>query len=919
MPWIARTLRPDTSASRMTASHGHAMAGRHARATRAWQTLAILGFTLAILQATPAFGQSSNAPRVSCVANAAGDRWICETGQDVTRADPRIMSSRADNAVVASTPTDRIGNNNPARLDWVAREAMTPAQRAALPDDCCGGFIDPQAESVLRSSTNTDKSNRLADEDSPTITTQFISSDGLSQRAASSIDLRGEVTVVQGARTITNRGTETSAQTILDRDANTVSLRGDIAFREPGVLLRGNEALIDSNSGRNTVDAAHYVLHSSGIHGAAKTIDYDSETGLIMLDNGEFSRCEPGNEFWVLRANAFELDQAIGRGRAKAMSLRIRDIPIFYYPGTVQFPIGDQRLSGLLPPSIGSSRTGGVDIEVPYYLNLAPQMDATLSPRLLSDRGVMLGAEFRYLAKTSMNTLNASYLGGDKFFDPATVDTLGSESPSQENRWFIGFEHQGQFGNGFSTYVDYNAVSDNDYFFDFGNGGLNLSSQTHLNRQARIDFRNDYLRAGINAQRLQIIDPFAAALDINKPFDRLPQFTLASQIPLGAGFRIAFAGEATAFDRTLEESLLSQAKIDAGALVTGTRVNLEPEISWSAERPGWFIRAKSKYLQRSYSLDKQALGTADSPDFGVPVTSLDTGLIFERTTGRSWTQTLEPRVYALDSGFAEQSEIPLFDSSELNFSFAQLFRDERFAGGDRVSNARQVSAALTTRLLDTAGRERARASLGQIIYFEDRLVDLSNPLQNWAPRYSTTADGSAIAAEVFYAPTDRWRFLTDVQWDEETQQVIEGRAQIRYRRDSSHLVNLAYRERNLVSSPNLVLPPAIDGAIDPHIRQTDFSAVWPLATNWKILARWNYDHSNARNLESFTGVEYSNCCAKIRLVAREWINENELFVRNFEPNRGIFVQFTLVGLGNLTGGGLDSLLTEGIQGYDSER
>lgn len=131
-----------------------------------------------------------------------------------------------------------------------------------------------------------------------------------------------------------------------------------------------------------------------------------------------------------------------------------------------------------------------------------------------------------------MNTLNASYLGGDKFFDPATADTLGSESPTQENRWFIGFEHQGQFGNGFSTYVDYNAVSDNDYFFDFGNGGLNLSSQTHLNRQARIDFRNDYLRAGINAQRLQIIDPFAAALDINKPFDRLPQFTVASQLRL---------------------------------------------------------------------------------------------------------------------------------------------------------------------------------------------------------------------------------------------------------------------------------------------------------------------------------------------------------------------------------------------------
>ena len=334
MPWIAKTLQPDMPAPCMTASRGHTMAVRHARATRAGLTLAILGFTLASLHATPAFGQSSNAPRVSCVANAAGDGWICETGQGVNRADPREIAARANTSAVAPTPAAAIDDDNPARLDWVTREAMTPAQRAALPNDCCGGFIDPQAEAALGTSFSADADNQGDSGDGASVTTQFLSSDGLSQRTASSIDLRGEVTVVQGARTITNLGTETSAQTFLDRDANTVSLRGDIAFREPGVLLRGNEAFIDSGSGRNTVDAAHYVLHSSGIHGAAESIDYDSDTGRIMLDNGEFSRCEPGNEFWVLRANAFELDQAIGRGRAKAMSLRIRDIPIFYYLGT---------------------------------------------------------------------------------------------------------------------------------------------------------------------------------------------------------------------------------------------------------------------------------------------------------------------------------------------------------------------------------------------------------------------------------------------------------------------------------------------------------------------------------------------------------------------------------------------------------
>ena len=778
---------------------------------------------------------------------------------------------------------------------------MTPAQREALGEGCCGGFVDP-----------------LADVTEPvTDDTQFEASAGLTQQTANSVDLGGEVTVTQGARRIVNSGERESTSTTIDRAANTIDMQGDIAFREPGILLRGERAFIDSANETNQVESAYYVLHESGIHGSAQQISYDSESGLVSIENGEFSRCEPGEEFWSLRAQGFELDQANGRGSARKVSLRVRDVPVFYYPGTVQFPLGDQRLSGFLPPSLGSSRTGGADIEIPYYFNIAPHMDATLRPRLLSDRGLMLGGELRYLGKRSMNTLNAAFLGDDKLFDPATAQTLGADSPSQPDRWFLGFEHEGQLGDSLTTYVDYNAVSDNDYFFDFGNGGLNLSSQTHLNRQARIDFSSPVLNAGLNVQRLQIIDPFAAALDINRPFDRLPQFTFATGTELGYGFRIALAGEATLFDRSLDEALLSQAKIDAGALVNGTRVNLEPEISWGIERPGWFLRAKSKYLQRSYTLERQAVGTDSAPDFGVAVNSLDAGLIFERATASGGTQTLEPRLFALDSGFAEQGEIPLFDSSELNFSFAQLFRDERFAGGDRVSNARQLSAALTSRVIDSDGRERARFSLGQTVYYEDRLVDLSNPLQNWAPRYSPTSTGSAYVAEAAYSLGERWRFLADVQWDEEKQEVIEGRVQMRYRRGNSQLVNLAYRERNLVSSPNLVLPPAIEGAIDPHIRQTDVSAVWPLGANWKILGRWNYDHSNARNLESFGGVEYGNCCVKIRVVAREWINENELFVRNFEPNRGVFLQFTLLGLGDLSGGGLDRLLTEGIQGYDS--
>ena len=222
-----------------------------------------------------------------------------------------------------------------------------------------------------------------------------------------------------------------------------------------------------------------------------------------------------------------------------------------------------------------------------------------------------------------------------------------------------------------------------------------------------------------------------------------------------------------------------------------------------------------------------------------------------------------------------------------------------------------MAFALTSRILDPAGRETARMSIGQVRYFEDRFVTLSNPLQTWLPRYSPLTNKSALAGEIVFSLGDNWRFNTDIQWDEDTQEVDEGVIQFRYHRDSDHLLNFAYRVRSLVNSPTFTLPKDID----PRIKQTDVSAVWPINTNWRVLARWNYDHSNSRNLESFAGIEWSNCCATIRLIGREWVDEDELFLPNIEPERGVFVQFTLNGLGNLTGGGLSNLLTDSIWGF----
>ena len=875
-------------------------------------------------------------PQYTCRPNVDSDGWVCERSdsppsrnlsddsnsavlppiieqlepeqpqvipEDETR-EPKASPDSPTEAPVRETPPNgpnleaeeiRIGLTA-NELDWMPRASMTIEQQESLPDNCCGNFIDPIASFA---------DNTAIPAEAETL---FRANQGLQQLAQNLITINGDVTVQQGFRSIIN-----DQVTNIDREANTVSMEGNVEFREPGILLLGSSAFIDNDDNSNRIENAQYVLHNYSAHGQAQSIIYSSDSSVVSIENGEFSRCEPGNNFWKLRADNITLDQKENRGYAQNASLQLGGLPIFYYPFTLPFPLGDERSSGLLAPSTGSTRSGGFDFELPYYFNLAPHYDATLSPRLISDRGVLVGTELRYLASWSMNTLNMSGLSGDQLYDAAQIDVLGSDSPSVEDRWFIGFEHMGSLGRNWSTFIDYNAISDEDYFYDLGSSGLNLLSRTHLNRQGALNFNSEYLRAGLNVQRIQIIDPFISAIDLSRPYDRLPQFHFESDLYFRAGFSFGIRGEITSFDRDLNEAALSTTQIANGALTKGERINLEPEISWSLESPGWFVRASAKYKHVEYSLENQAIGTLADPDLGTGIYSLDAGLVFERnmtSNGGGWIQTLEPRVYYLYSEYIDQSMLPLFDTSELNFSFNQLFRDDRFSGGDRFADSDQVTVALTSRILNSAGKETARVSIGQTQYFQDRLVTLSNSLLTWLPRYSPLYTKSALASEVAFTFGEKVQLSTDLQWNEDTQEVEEGSFQLRYQ-GNDNLLNIAYRYRTLVSSPSFTLPVGID----PRIKQTDISGIWPVTANWKLLARWNYDHSNSRNLESFVGVEWSNCCATIRLIGREWVDEDELFLPNIKPDRGIFVQFTLKGLGNLTGGGLSNLLSDSIWGF----
>jgi len=830
----------------------------------------------------------------SCSADADGN-WQCSENPAAARTPPPGVVTRSQTAGQQNSRAPVSGQG--AAAQWVSAEQMTPEQRATLPDNCCGGFIEPERQGI-----DGQPIDPQADPaESPTL---FSAPGSLEQSDARIVNIDGTVSIQQGNRTLRNTVT-----TSINQDTDTLVLSGDVVFQEPGVLLSGNSAFVDRPNSLNRMEQADYILYQYNIHGSADVLVYDSEGEVLAIENGEFSRCEPGNEFWTLSSRRMQLDTAAGIGRATGVTLRIKDVPVFHYPFTVPFPLGDQRMSGFLAPSIGSTSDGGFDFELPYYFNLAPHYDATLAPRFIAERGVMASGEFRYLADWSMNTVNASLLAQDDLYDPATAGIPGADSPPREKRWFFNFEHDGRIGNYWSTRVNYEAISDIDYFRDLGSSGLNVSSRTHLERDGQLNFRSEHWFGGVRAQRIEIIDPFIAATDINRPYDRLPELTLGNRYAVG-GLEMGVSASHVTFDRSLDESLLSQIDTENGALVTGTRLHVEPQISFPIRGAAGFFVPTAKYKYTQWELEDQALGTVDNPDRGVGVFSLDSSLVFERAARNGFTQTLEPRLFYLYSEQEDQSMLPTFDSSQLNFSFAQLFRDDRFSGHDRVGDANQVSVALSTRYLDREGGERARLGIGQIFHLEDRIVALDSPLQQWITLQPLDTDRSPIVAEAAYRFSDNWQLLSDAQWNEEQERIDEGSVSFRYHADNSHIFNVSYRYRLLVDLHGQ--PPT---GIDPRIKQTDVSGIWPLNNSWRLLGRWNYDHSNSRNLDTFAGVEYSNCCTTIRLIAREWIDEDEFFLLQDETNRGVFFQLTLNGFGNISGGGISSLLSDGILGF----
>ena len=670
---------------------------------------------------------------------------------------------------------------------------------------------------------------------------------------------------------------------VYDAETTDYDATGNVRYQDRSILLSASSAKGNTNLDQCIMDDVRYQLMSSRGNGVAEKAVLDDKSH-ADLTRSTYSTCDLQTPLWTFRAKDMKLDQDEGIGRAHDVTFLVHDTPVFWLP-YMRFPLDDRRVSGFLFPDIGYTNDRGFDLTTPYYFNLAPNYDATLFPRLMTERGLMLGAEFRYLTDMNIGTFAFEFLPNDRGVDEE--NTLFSDS-IPDNRWWYKWIDTSVFSPNWSASVNINRVSDDRYFEDFGRG-LYSSAISVLPSSAYLNGHGDWWSASFGGDEFQITDPTIA--EQFEPYRRLPRATFNADK--------AFLGDLT---WGVKSEFIAFSKDHA---IEGQRLDLFPYLAFPIETAGYFIRPQIGYRYTTYDLQHlnettNPLLNNNSPDRGVPIFSLDTGLIFERslTIGdEAWTQTFEPRAFYVRVPYKNQDDIPIFDTQQVPFSFGELFRTNSFVGADRQMNANNLSLALTTRMLeDATGEERVSASVGQIHYFDDQRVHLPGQLP-------TDFAGSTYAGELDLRLTDRWRLTLDQQWNPNNDRTELSAVTLQNRFGSTGVVNFSYRYRRDL------------------LEQVDVSTLIPITPAWRLIARWNYalnepqappsdpKGTDGRTLESFLGIEHDSCCLAWRVIARRWIHNIE-----GEYENAVYFELEFKGIGSV-GQKTDDFLRRGILGY----
>lgn len=682
---------------------------------------------------------------------------------------------------------------------------------------------------------------------------RFLSAERIAGNPEQTVTATGNVSVRQ-------RGLAIRADRVdYDGPTETVVATGRVEVDRAGDLVMGPKLVYRLAEETGEIEAPVFSIakrdnRKSAARGKASRGVLEPEERSRLFD-AFYSTCPAPRDDWYLRVSELALDGAKQEGTARHASVHFFGVPILYSPW-LTFPTGNERKTGFLPPTLGTSGRGGFELAVPWYWNIAPDQDATLIPKLYTKRGLQLGGEYRYLRPGFLGEMAAEFLPNDAIAD--------------RDRYLISWRHSHQLPRGWGLSVNAQRVSDDNYFRDLSTR-VAATSQTNLPRDAILGYSDDVWSLAARAVGYQTLqDPLAPVVT---PYRQLPQLTLAAVKPNVVGADLRLSSEFTLFRHP--------------SLPEGERFIAYPQAQYPFRSAWGYVTPKAGVHFTRYGLGSTS-SASDGQTRTVPIASLDAGMFFDRPLsilGRDWVQTLEPRLYYLRVPYRDQSRLPNFSTAEIEFGGNTLFRENRFIGGDRIGDANQLTAAVTSRLLQAdSGEERLAATLGQVYFFDPQRVTLD-------PTVPTVGGNRSDIVGILSGQVSRSLALdAAAQLDTGNGRTQRFDVGARFNPQPGSVLNAAWRYTR------------------DRVRQVDVSGQWPILPGLRAVGRWNWSLDDRKLLEGLAGFEYNAGCWEIRAVAHRFITATQQVSTSFQ------VQLELGGLSRIGINPLETL-RQNIAGY----
>jgi LPS-assembly protein len=759
--------------------------------------------------------------------------------------------------------------------------------------------------------------------------------------------LQGNVIVSQlGQQVTANKG-------YLYRDAatgkiNAIDLMGNVNLREPNNLVVANTAHMDL---KNKTQTLHHLVYRTAIYSnsavrpplpsnqslqSPRTVTQLSAWGVAQefekvqpkvfeITDASYSTCPPDSTIWQIKAKHIELNKNTGRGVARNARFYFKKIPVFYAP-YLNFPIDNRRETGFLFPSVGSSNKFGPYLGTPFYWNMAPNFDTTITPLFMQKRGLQLNDLFRYISPSSSGNLKLSVTPDDRAFSTFQSDAQGQfggidSSVTEANlrrlenasdaRGSFAWQDTTHFNQHWAGNVDYNYVTDDYYLRDFGHN-LNEVTENQLLQKADLSYTGQNWNFISRIQQYETLHPVDAQTVTLNQYKRFPQLVLDGDYPdQRFGFDYFISNEATRFD------ILNTPGIDMKYPV-GDRWHTQPGVSLPLSVPYFYVTPRAQFFLNEYNLGDVSNLMNKHASIALPIIDISSGLYFDRDInflGHAVRETLEPVIYYVYIPYHNQAEIPVFDTTANTLTYDQLFMYNRFSGLDRLGDANQVSLGITTRFIESeTGFERIRAAAGEIIYFANRNVTICS-VDNPNCLNPTAADNnllrrSPLAGVLTYALNPWWSLTGNAVWNTQSNEMDNENVALQFHKDSLHIINIAY---NFVRNGDIQPGTAPNDSAN-NLKQLDFSFAWPLSANWSAIGRWTQSINQAHFQNQLYGLQYDSCCWAARFVAGKTFTNLNINGTPVYDNQ-VYVQFALRGLGNFGSGDPTQYVSSNIGGF----